>query len=59
MADMDVDVPAEPAQVRTKSKAREDGKDGKKRFEVKKARTLGSSPWLHADHDFIDFSGTQ
>lgn len=46
MADMDIDVPAEPAPAPTlavtKSKAREDGKDGKKKFEVKKVRTSGS-----------------
>jgi hypothetical protein len=38
MADMDIDTPAESALAPTKSKAKEDSKDGKKRFEVKKVR---------------------
>ena len=40
MADMDVDTPEEiVAEPKGKSKATEDGKGGKKRFEVKKVRT--------------------
>lgn len=41
MADMDVDIPADAAsEPKAKSKAGDDSKGGKKRFEVKKVRTL-------------------
>lgn len=39
MTEMDVDDAVVPVAIKAKGKAKEDGKDGKKRFEVKKVRS--------------------
>jgi hypothetical protein len=62
MADMDVDS-VEPTSSKAKGKAKEDGKDGKQKFEVKKVSFniwLAVDVWI-AEHfgTRADFSGTQ
>ena len=52
MADMDVDVDPTPV-VKSKGKSKEDGKDGKKRFEVKKVCSLVVHTHVLADRSLM------